>query len=360
MPFHIIRNDITRVRADAIVNTANPHPVIGSGTDRAVYDAAGAEQMLAERKKIGDIARGTAAATPAFGLNAKYVIHTVGPVWEGGEHGEEETLRSCYRSALELAVQLGCASAAFPLISSGVYGFPKDRALRIALDELQGFSLRHDMDVTLVVFDDEAAEMSRRVSENIRAYIDAHYVEAAHGKEYGTDRPRNRAGAERLREEAGNDAGRLRETPGKAGARTAFSWAGSRPEKKKDPAGDLKEKLASYGKSFREKLFEIMDERGLKPSRVYRGYISKQTYSKLLSAGPGYRPSKRTALLLCLALHLDLDQTQDMLARAGWSLDGHDRQDLAVASCIEQGLFELHYIDQCLSEQGIPMLGTYQ
>lgn len=133
MPFKIIRNDITRVRADAIVNTANPEPCYASGTDAAVYTAAGADELLAERKKIGSISPGEAAVTAAFQLPANYIIHTVGPAWIDGKHGEYDILRSCYRKSLLLADQLGCESIAFPLIATGVYGFPKDQALDIAL-----------------------------------------------------------------------------------------------------------------------------------------------------------------------------------------------------------------------------------
>lgn len=134
MPFVIVRNNIVKVKADAIVNSANPLPVYGSGTDRAVYEAAGKEKLLEERKKIGTLLPGQAAATPAFALNAKYIIHTVGPLWAGGEQGEYEDLTACYRNSLELAKSLKCKSIAFPLISTGVYGFPKDKALRIAID----------------------------------------------------------------------------------------------------------------------------------------------------------------------------------------------------------------------------------
>lgn len=143
MPFQIIRNDITKVKADAIVNTANPKPCIGAGTDSAIYTAAGEAQLLAARKQIGDIAPGQAFHTEAFQLDAKYIIHTVGPVWTDGSHGERDILRSCYEKSLRLAADLKCESIAFPLISSGVYGFPKDEALQIALSEISRFLMTH-------------------------------------------------------------------------------------------------------------------------------------------------------------------------------------------------------------------------
>ena len=155
MPFQIIRNDITKVQADAIVNTANPKATFGSGTDGAIYKAAGEKELLAERKKIGDIAPGEVAVTPAFKLKAKYIIHTVGPAWNGGDDGEFDILRSCYRKSLEKTEELGCESVAFPLIATGVYGFPKDEALRIAMDEIGSFLMKSDADICvyLVVFD---------------------------------------------------------------------------------------------------------------------------------------------------------------------------------------------------------------
>ena len=172
MPFQIIRNDITKVKADAIVNTANPKPVIGSGTDSAIYHAAGEMALLAERRRIGNIAPGSAAATPAFRLQAKHIIHTVGPVWMDGSHGERDILRSCYAKSLALAAELCAESIAFPLIATGVYGFPKDEALQIALSEIEKFLLTHDMTVILVVFDRRAFELSERLVGDIEAFIE--------------------------------------------------------------------------------------------------------------------------------------------------------------------------------------------
>ena len=184
MPFRIIRNDITKVRADAIVNTANPEPAYGSGTDGAIYRAAGEEKLLAERRKIGRIKTGEAAVTPAFALPAKYIIHTVGPAWLDGNHGEFEELASCYRKSLLLARQLGCESIAFPLISTGVYGFPKDRALQIALEEIEEFLSANEMDVTLVVFDKSSFDLSSSLVAEVGQYIDDHYAEEQHTKEH--------------------------------------------------------------------------------------------------------------------------------------------------------------------------------
>ena len=172
MPFQIVRNDITKVKADVIVNTANPEPLIGDGTDHAVYEAAGAAELLEARSKIGRIEPGQVAWTRAYGLDAKYIIHAVGPVWCGGDQQEETVLRECYAHALALADQLGCESIAFPLISSGTYGFPRERAMSVALEEVGKFLLNHDLMVILVVFDRESFGVSSSFFHDIEEFID--------------------------------------------------------------------------------------------------------------------------------------------------------------------------------------------
>ena len=155
MPFEIVRNDITHMRVDAIVNTANPKSVIGLGVDSTIHEKAGPD-LLAAREKIGAIEVGCAAITPGFRLQAKYVIHTVGPIWDGGGCQEEILLRCCYDNSLQLAEEHGCHSIAFPLISTGAYGFPRDRALQIAISAFSAFLLEHDMQIYLVVFDQKS------------------------------------------------------------------------------------------------------------------------------------------------------------------------------------------------------------
>ena len=171
MAFQLIRNNIINVEAEAIVNTANPMVAIGPGVDQTIYEAAGRDRLFAEREKIGEMKPGDVAFTPAFDLKAKYIIHTIGPVWEGGDHRERESVADCYRKSLELAEELGCESIAFPLMATGNYGFPKDEALRIALSTISTFLLSHEMEVILVVFDKESFEVSGKLFNDIKAYI---------------------------------------------------------------------------------------------------------------------------------------------------------------------------------------------
>ena len=184
MPLEIIRNDITKVEADAIVNTANPEPIYGRGVDSAIYAAAGAEALLAARAKIGRMSPGTAAVTPAFNLSAKYIIHTVGPVWQGGDSGEAETVASCYRNALALAKENNCESIAFPLIATGTYGFPKDLALRIAISEISSFLFENDMTVYMVVYDKDAFVLSGKLFNDVTEYIKESEVIPREEREY--------------------------------------------------------------------------------------------------------------------------------------------------------------------------------
>ena len=201
MPFKIVRNDITRVKADVIVNTANPNPICASGTDLAIYEAAGKEKLLAERANIGKIARGDIAVTGAYSLNAKYIIHTVGPVWTDGLNHEFEILEDCYRKSLQKALELKCDSIAFPLISTGVYGFPKDKALQIAVSVFSQFLTENEIEIILVVFDKRSFQLSGQIVGDIDSYIDANYVKKSHRKEYPV-RSRSNARMRELPEEA--------------------------------------------------------------------------------------------------------------------------------------------------------------
>lgn len=320
MPFCIIRNDITKVTADAIVNTANPQARIGGGTDSAIYQAAGADALLAERRKLGDIPVGQAAATSAFGLRAKYIIHTVGPVWQGGIQGEEAALRSCYEQSLYLARKLGCESVAFPLISTGVYNFPRDKAIRIATAAIYEFLMEQEMLVELVVFDRSAYELSGRLFPNVQSYIDEQYAADHAAQEYC-----------RMREER-------------------FSRAGSAPT--------LSGALHCTQSTFQEYLLELIRQRNLKNSDVYHGAnLSKQHFSKMLS-NKNYKPTKNTVCALALALHLDRAGADALLAKAGLLLADNIRFDLAVRYFLDNQMYNIVEDNIALYENGLELLGT--
>lgn len=190
MPLKIVRNDITKMPCDAIVNTASSIPAerfeeVGSGCDLAIHKAAGAEELIAARLAIGVLEEGEAAATPGFDLPARYIIHAVSPVYIDGASGEEERLRNCYRNSLRIAEELGISSIAFPLISTGSFGYPQEEGLRIAVDEINSYLLDHDLTVYLVVFGTRATELGRRIYPELEAYIDHHYVDEKREEEYG-------------------------------------------------------------------------------------------------------------------------------------------------------------------------------
>jgi O-acetyl-ADP-ribose deacetylase (regulator of RNase III) len=372
MPFQIIRNDITKVRADAIVNTANPNPVYGSGTDTAVYRAAGEKRLLAARRKIGDIAPGEAAVTKAFALPARYIIHTVGPAWVDGSHGEYDTLAACYRKSLLLAEQLRCKSIAFPLISTGVYGFPKQEALRIALRTIEAFLDHSEMDVTLVVFDRRAFDLSSRLVSDVAQYIDERYAEEHHKLEHmsGASAPvegsrRDRRSPIRRRQED-----RLQQAePMEAleDTSSANDWmadaampppAVQRPPMAPSVAGrSLSELMEQVGESFQQRLLRLIDERGLTDAWVYkRANVDRKLFSKI-RRNAAYRPGKRTAVALAIALELNLDETIDLLGRAELALSPSSKFDLIIEYCILNRIYDIFEINALLFQYDQPLLG---
>lgn len=329
MPFQIIRNDITKVKADVIVNTANPKPAIGGGTDSAIYSAAGEAELLAERRKIGSIAPGQAAVTPAFALPAKHIIHTVGPAWIDGEHGERDILRSCYEKSLELAAELNAESIAFPLIATGVYGFPKDEALQIALSAIQKFLLTHDMTVIISVFDKDSFELSGKLFAGIDEYIDEHYAADTADAEYRNEGLNSRSRYERERMH-------LR-----------------RRDQKEE---SLDEALQNPGESFTDMLFRLIDERGVKESQVYnKANIGRQVFSSI-RCKKDYKPKKKTVLALAIALELDVPATLKLLAAAGFALSDSDKSDILIRYSIEHKIYDIGEINAALFEKGLPIL----
>ena len=314
MPFKIVRNDITHVKADVIVNTANPKPIYASGTDLAVYQAAGADELLAERKKVGCIERGDIAVTGAYAINAKYIIHTVGPIWVDGKHNEFETLESCYAKSLQKALELGCDSIAFPLISTGVYGFPKDKALQIAVSVFSRFLLENEMQIILVVFDKKSFQLSEQLVGEIDSFIDANYIRQKRRTEYSR-RPFSRSRIESnitYDSEVYEECSRYTEAEE---SEPELLMSVPMPEK----AMSLEEELENVGMSFHDKLFELIGESGMDNKDVWkRANLDRKHFSKI-QCDEKYHPKKKTVMALCIALDLDLEQAKDLLARADWA-----------------------------------------
>lgn len=353
MPFKIVRNDITHVKADVIVNTANPKPIYASGTDLAIYQAAGADELLAERKKVGCIERGDIAVTGAYALNAKYIIHTVGPVWVDGKHEEFETLESCYAKSLQKALELGCDSIAFPLISTGVYGFPKDKALQIAVSVFSRFLLENEMQIVLVVFDKKSFQLFGQLVGEIDSFIDANYIRQKRRSEYSR-RPFNRSRIEsditydsevyeecsRYTEEEENETELLMSVP--------------MPEK----AMSLEEELENVGMSFHDKLFELIGKSGMDNKDVWkRANLDRKHFSKI-QCDEKYHPKKKTVMALCIALELDLEQAKDLLARADWAFSPSSKVDLIVQKAIIDKQYDIYQLNLLLFQYTNEILGV--
>jgi hypothetical protein len=329
MPFEIVRNDIVNMKVDAIVNTANPRPIIGAGTDKAVYDKAG-ERLLLARKEIGDIAIGEAAITPAFDLDANYVIHTAGPIWRDGKSSEEALLASCFKNSLRLAKEKECESIAFPLISTGSYGFPKPLALQIAVREISSFLMENEMQVYLVVFEKQSFELSEKLFKSVSSYIDENYVSEKINAEYKMSNLRS---YELLFEAS--------DTP-------RYGTICSNT--------NLDGMLENLDKGFSETLLALIDRTGKKDSEIYkRANVDRKLFSKIRN-NVNYKPSKATALAFAIALELDLDETSDFLSRAGYALSQSSKFDVIVRYFIENKKYDIFEINSALFRFDQPLL----
>lgn len=369
MPLKIIRNDITKVSADILVNSANPKPKYGTGTDYAIYNAAGVDELLAERKKIGNINVGDIAVTPAFNLNAKYIIHTVGPIWFGGTKGELDHLKSCYQKSLDKAVELECESIAFPLISTGVYMFPRDKALQVAMSTISQFLFEHDMTVFLVVFDEKSFQLSGKIFSDVDDYIDSDEVLSSQGNEYRVllewIEPDKRTEAMEMLSGVRDDVSAL-EVIKKYTSRRDFNRAESwfkwhymdkAPQEKAKPK-TLDEIIFTDEKNFHDRLFELIDERGMTDPEVYKkANIDRKLFSKL-RCNPDYTPSKKTAMALALALELDHDEMVDLLGRAGIAFSPSSKFDKIVEYFVDGGIYDVQTINLSLFEHGEDILGS--
>ena len=342
MPFLMIRNDITKVAADAIVNPANRNLLQGSGTSRAIYQAAGEQELTAACEAIGHCELGRAVCTPAFALPAKYIFHAVCPAWHGGFFGEAKQLASAYHSALELAAEYHCESVAFPLLSSGNYGYPKEQAFRIAVDTITQYVMEHDMTVYLVLYDRHSLAVSRKLFASVEEYIDDHYV-AQNDESYEFDR-RRRESAERRRRLEEEAAPILREP--------------IRPLQTPMAARSLESLMDNLGESFTTRLLRLIDERGLKDSTVYKqSNISRQHFSKI-QCNRDYNPKKKTVLAFAVGLHLSEDETIDLLKSAGYAFSDGSKRDWIVRYCLEQKIYNINQVNTLLFEYDQEQLGA--
>lgn len=379
MPFQIVRNDITKMHVDAIVNTANPMPGYGAGIDRAVYEAAGKDKLLAKRHGIGPIERGTSVITDGYNLPAKFIIHTVGTAWQGGKAGEEDIIRNCYRSVFDVAVNNDIASLAIPLLASGSYGFPKGIALRIALSEIEAFMLESDMDVYLVVFDEKSVSLSSELYGDIDEYINDNYVEEKNQEEYPDSYGRNERVRRSTEYVAGGFASATSYVPRVFKANKAEKRKRKEPELFEERAEDLEELSSpdmclsapqfdeersledvvnNLDKTFMELVFSFADAKGLTDVEVQKkANLDRKAFSKL-KCGTTKNPSKSTALALAVALELDLDDTKDLLSRAGLALSPCSKQDVIVQYFIEKEAYDIYEINVALFEHGEKLLGT--
>lgn len=372
MPFQIVRNDITKMHVDAIVNTANPIPGYGAGIDTAVYEAAGVKELLAKRHEIGMIERGHSVITDGYKLPAKYIIHTVGTAWQGGSYGEEDIIRNCYRSVFQVAEENGIESLAIPLLASGSYGFPKGIALRIALSEIEAFMADHDLELYLVVFDEKSFSLSSELYGDIDEYINDNYVEEKTSEEYPSsyqvrdERPllsapsfTGSAFANTFRKES--EKGRKRKgTAKEAEAYADFEEADACETICAAPLVEksLDDVVKNLDKTFMELVFSFADERGMTDVEVQKkANLDRKAFSKL-KCGTTKNPSKSTALALAVALELSLDDTKDLLSRAGLALSPCSKQDVIVQYFIEREAYDIYEINVALFEHGEQLLGN--
>ena len=345
MGFKVMLNDITKVECDAIVNSANPEPVVGGGTEGTIFEAAGSEKLLEARKKIGRIKLGEVAITPAFGLPCKMIIHTCGPVWEKGTFKERELLKSCYINSLELAYQYKLKSIAFPLISSGIYGFPKDIALAVADNSINEFLESHDMDVYLVVFDDDALKASTKRFDEIKEYIDPEYTRIMRKNE------RNQRVSERNRISAQENLDVSYVSGNNLEGNDSYYF---KRRQEIVEGKDVNDIIGGRQMDFKEKLFWYMEKKGLEGTDIYKNYFDKKTFSKIKKV-KDYHPSKGTAILCCLGLKLDLDEAMDLLSSASYAFNMNSDPDVILMFCIDKGKYVLRDVNDTLEKCGLPM-----
>ena len=330
MPLEIVRNDITKMTVDAIVNAANESLLGGGGVDGAIHYAAG-PKLLDECKTLGGCKTGKAKITGGYNLPAKYVIHTVGPIYEDGKHGEKALLESCYRASLALAKEHNCETVAFPLISSGVYGYPKDQALKVATQVISDFLLENEMKVYIVIFDKAAYKISEKLFSDIAEYIDDNYVDRS--TDYRRESMRMNMPIQPI-------------------------MAADMCECKAMAPDDLNSKLKQIDESFSQMLLRKIDEKGITDSECYKkANIDRKLFSKIRS-DVNYKPSKPTAIAFAISLELSLAETEDMLKKAGFALSHSNKFDIIIEYFISKGNYNVFEINEVLFAFDQSLLGA--
>ena len=323
MPFQIVRNDITKMNTDVVVNAANSALRMGSGVCGAVFNAAGVEVLTAECQKIGHCDVGAAVITGGYNL-CRYIIHTVGPVWKGGFSGEKEKLISCYKNVLKCAYDVGAESIAIPLISSGVYGYPKDKAMKVAVETIVASDYLTEMDIYLVLFDKSAVVQGNKYSK-VREFIDDNYIE---------------------------DAPYVRRYMEGASLSVEYSECSCMS------APSIAEMLTEIDESFSEALLRMIDEKGLKDSEVYKkANIDRKLFSKIRN-NKDYRPRKNTVIAFAIALELSLEDTNSFLSKAGYVLSHSSKADIIIEYYIKEKIYDIFEINEVLFEFDQPLLGS--
>ncbi len=346
MPFEIVRNDITKMNVDAIVNAANRSLLGGGGVDGAIHRAAGPE-LLEECRTLGGCETGEAKITRGYRLPARYVIHTVGPIWHGGHSGEKELLSSCYRHSLELAVKNGCESIAFPMISAGAYGYPGDQAMAVAVETITGFLMDHDLMVYLVVFGRDSFLNSKKLFRDVKEYIDDVYAET-----------RIRRRTENIRDNLWYSDEKAAMDMDMELCQSVFDAVETPKAAASAPAPDWKEILKRTDEGFSKALLRLIDERGMTDAQCYKkANVDRKLFSKIHS-NPAYKPSKPTVLAFAVALELTLPETKNLLNKAGFSLTRSSKFDLVLEYCIRHRIYNIYEINEVLFEFDLPLLGS--
>ncbi len=390
MPFYIVRNDITKMDCDAIVNATNSNLYAGGGVDAAIHSAAGPE-IETECKKIGSCKPGTVVVTGGYNLPSKYVIHTVGPKWSNGYSGEEVILSSCYKQSLKEAEKLGCESIAFPLIAAGTFGFPKDRALEIAKEEITDFVKNSDIDVYLVVYDKTVFELSKKLSDDVREYITQNYIDAkgpsvnsnfiGHVRESRFERYELE---ERIYPDAQMPQPSLAYSEVERKRKPKKSLLGSKVSKPKKEEPEIKaftdydedlcdkalapepvfncKEISEYDfnldASFGDTLISLIDKKGMTDPECYKkANVDRKLFSKIKN-NKDYKPSKKTAIAFAIALELSISETNDLISRAGYVLTRSSLFDVIIMYFLENKNYDLYTINEVLFDHDLETLGV--